>query len=108
MKARERDIWKYVVPGMMSEEEEFMDGDISKFRILLQSWKSQRFSRFLSKLDERLKKTNKHILARGRCYGDPVVVDAPASVKPWMTGKPVNLETEVREENETSMREENE
>ena len=43
------------MPGMMSEEEEFMDG---KFLIWRQSWKSQRFSRFLSKLDERLKNNN--------------------------------------------------
>ena len=73
---------------MMSEEEEFTDGDEIKFCRHRQVWKSQKFSLFLDKLDGRLKKTARKGLARERIYGEPLVVAAPVSVKSWMKCKP--------------------
>ena len=46
-----------------------MDGDISKFRIRRQSWKSQRFSRFLSNRASETEEQRKEKL-RIRCKKD--------------------------------------
>ena len=70
---------------MMSEEEEAEDGACI-FRRRRQAWKSRKFSYFLDKLDNRLKKKCKiSIPARERCYGDPLDVPAPTAAKSWLT-----------------------
>lgn len=71
---------------MMSEEEEAEDGACI-FRRRRQAWKSRKFSYFLDKLDNRLKKKKSKISipARERCYGDPLDVPAPTAAKSWLT-----------------------
>ena len=72
------------MPSMMSEEEEAEDG---AFRRRRQAWKSRKFSPFLDKLDNRLKKKKSKISipAREWCYGDPLDVSAPTTAKSWLT-----------------------
>lgn len=86
MKPKEAHIWKDILPSMMSEEEEAEDGACI-FRRRRQAWKSRKFSYFLDKLDNRLKKTKSKISipARERCYGDPLDVPAPTAAKSWLT-----------------------
>ena len=85
MKRKEAHIWKDILPNMMSEEEEAENGACI-FRRRRQAWKSRKFSYFLDKLDNRLKKKSKiSIPARERCYGDPLDVPAPTAAKSWLT-----------------------
>ena len=84
VKSKEVNIWKDVAPNMMSEEEEYIECGTPKFRKHRQSWKSERFTHLLDKLDQRLKIKSPKGIARERCYGEPLDARTPPSVKPLM------------------------
>ena len=45
-------IWKDIASNVMSEEKEYIEGGTPKFQRHRQSWKSERFSHLLDKLDQ--------------------------------------------------------
>lgn len=80
VKASEIKYWKQVTPDMMSDEEK--QGDI--FIRHQPSYRSDKLSIFLSKLDNRFEKKSSHQPRVKRQMGSPAQKDIPMFAKNWM------------------------
>ena len=79
-KSAELNLWRYITPDMMSEEEEDGDGFVRHSF----SWRSHVLNSFLVKLDKRLSAGNPKVLLKKRVYGDILEKPAPDNVPLWM------------------------
>lgn len=85
VKKKEMKLWKDITPDMMSEEEEVQsEGSGDSFIRHRPQWRSKRFSRFLTKLDNRFKSKHAKSLAKPRSYGSQSNGRAPSGAPSWI------------------------
>ena len=84
---KEKKYWSDVTPDMMSDEEK----DGNTYIRHPPSYRSERLSRFIERLDSRLDRTPSRHARHARVLGSPIEKQAPARAKSWML-KDTNLD----------------
>ena len=85
---REASFWADVTADMMSDEEKVED----KYIRHPPDYRSEKFSKFLDKLDHRATSKCKHHARFKRDLGSPRIKSPPANAKPWMLKEEAAIE----------------
>ena len=96
-KGKEAKFWKDVKPEFMSDEEKINDNTYVRHPPL---YRSDRFTRFLKKLDERADKTLKKHARFERREGSPRDIPPPDGAKMWLLKPTQTLSSEQAVESE--------
>lgn len=97
-KGNETKYWDCVAPEMMSDEEKRGDTYVRH----QPEYRSQLFTDFIDKLDERCAKKQSNHARYKRIVGTPCKVPIPAGIKSWMTNHQMTQQTSSLNKDEQS------